>query len=186
MEHSQPNGAQDHVLGRPDAPVTLVQYGDYERPLCARAHEIVSDVLERAGDEVRLIARHFSLALIHPRAHLAAQAAEAAGAQGKFWPMHAKLFRHQDALMVAHLIEYARELGLDVGRFAADLRSGTHLPKIERDLRAGVRCGVNAVPTLFLGDRRVDGNWDATKLLALIRDRWRDEALREAAIPCRG
>lgn len=167
----EPIGGEDHFRGRADAPTVLIAYGDYECPLYARANRVVDEVLADAVDEVCFIVRHFSLSLIHPRAMLAAQAAEAAAAQGRFWSMHEMLLEHQDALMVGHLAEYARLLGLDVARFSRDLRSGTHLHKIERDFRSGLTIGVNATPTFFLDGRRIDGAWADGKLLRLVRER---------------
>ena len=171
MKLTQPIGGDDHLKGRADAPIVLVAYGDYECPLCARANRAVREILAEAADEVCFVARHFSLSLIHPRAMLAAQAAEAAGAQGRFWAMHEKLLEKQDALMLGHLAEYARLLELDVARFSRDLRSGVHLHKIERDFRSGLASGVNATPTFFLDGQRVDGAWSDGKLLRLVRER---------------
>jgi protein-disulfide isomerase len=164
-------GGEDHFRGRADAAIVLIAYGDYECPLCARANRAMTELFAEAADDVCFVVRHFSLSLIHPRAMLAAQAAEAAGAQGRFWAMHEKLLENQDALMVCHLAEYARLLGLDVARFSRDLRSGVHLDKIERDFRSGLASGVNATPTYFLDGKRVDGAWSEGKLLRLVRER---------------
>lgn len=155
---------RDHVLGLPDAPVTLVEYGDYQCPFCGRALPIVKSVLHRLGRRVRFAFRHFPLAEMHPQAFRAAEAAEAAGAQGKFWPMHDMLFEHQHALGDADLLSYAEYLGLDLQRFIAELADGTHEAKIRSDFMSGVRSGVNGTPTFFINGIRYDGSWDADTL----------------------
>src|SRR5262249_43554749 len=126
-------GPRDHVFGEADAPVTLVEYGDYECPYCGRAQAEVSEVLRNLGDVLRFSFRHFPLSQVHPHAVSSAQAAEAAAAQGKFWPMHATLFENQDALDFDDLVVYADSLGLDVPAFTDELRTGAHLPKISED-----------------------------------------------------
>ncbi|HTB78933.1 MAG TPA: thioredoxin domain-containing protein [Polyangiaceae bacterium] len=155
-----PVGADDHVLGRVDAPVTLCEYGDYECPHCARAHAVTAELLRRRTNDMRFAFRHFPLRRLHPHAGSAAQAAEAAASQGQFWPMHSMLFEHQDALEPEDLLSYARALDLDVARFAQELQGGVHLPRIERDFRSGARSGVNGTPTFFVNDERLDGPWD--------------------------
>jgi protein-disulfide isomerase len=163
-----PVGPSDHVRGRFDAAVTLVEYGDYQCPFCGRAYHVVEDVLDRVGDDVRYVYRHFPLSQIHPHAPLAAQAAEAAFAQGKFWPMHSALFESQDALELDDLMRYARGLGLNVEQFVEELQSGAHAPKVASDFRSGVRSGVNATPTFFVDGQRLDGSWDADRLTEAI------------------
>jgi protein-disulfide isomerase len=160
-----PVGPDDHVLGQPDAPVTLLEYGDYECPVCGRANVVVAEVLRRAGDDVRFAFRDFPLTRIHPHARDAAQASDAAGSQGQFWPMHWMLFEHQDALEPDDLLSYARALGLDMARFVQELRAGVHLPRIQRDFRSGVRSGVNGTPTFFINDERLDRPWNVDVLL---------------------
>src|SRR5215213_1920134 len=109
-----PVGDDDHAIGRADAPITLVEYGDFECPYCGRAYPIVKEVQSRYGDQMRFMFRNFPLTQIHPHAEHAAEAAEAAGAQGAFWEMHDALYEHQRALTDQHLAEYAAEIGLDV------------------------------------------------------------------------
>jgi protein-disulfide isomerase len=167
---TQPIGPKDHVLGRPDALVTLVEYMDYECPYCRRAQQIVSQILEQMGDVVRFVPRHFPLSQIHPHALLAAQAAEAAGAQGEFWSMHATLFENQDALDAEALIVYADALQLDVRRFIEELRLVVHFPKVQGDFRSGVRSGVNGTPTFYVNGLRHDRAWDAASLMTAIGD----------------
>ncbi len=164
-----PISSGDHVLGSPTAPVTLVEYGDYECPFCGRAHSVVAEVLRRMGDDVRFAFRHFPLAHLHPHAVLAAEAAESAGAQGRFWPMHATLFENQDALELDDLIGYARRLGLDVRRFAEDLETEAHSSNVANDFRSGVRSGVQGTPTFFIDGARHDARWDPDTLTAALR-----------------
>jgi protein-disulfide isomerase len=154
-----PVSAQDHVAGPDNAPVTLVEYGDFECPYCGMAHPIVQAARRELGSQLRFVFRHFPLAEAHPHARLAAQAAEAAGAQGRFWEMHDMLFEHQDALDMEDLVGYAKSLGLDTEKFARDLESGTYAKKVRDDFRSGVRSGVNGTPTFFVNGTRYDGSW---------------------------
>jgi protein-disulfide isomerase len=166
---AEPLGPEDHVLGRSDAAVTLVEYGDYQCPFCARAHEEIAEVVRRNGRDVRFAFRHFPLLDVHPHALRAAEAAEAAGAQGRFWTMHAILFENQDALWPEDLLVYAESLELDVRRLAAELRGDLHLPKVEHDLETGARSGINGTPTFFVNGYRYRGAADAESLTAAIR-----------------
>ena len=159
-----PVSDRDHVQGPLDAPVTLVEYGDYECPFCGRAHPIVKTVQRRVGARLRFAYRHFPLAEMHPRAFRAAEAAEAAGAQGQFWAMHDMLFEHQHALEDADLLSYADYLGLDLARFVAELADGTHEVKVRSDFMSGVRSGVNGTPSFFINGIRHDGPWDVDSL----------------------
>lgn len=163
-------GPADHVVGPPDAPVTLVEYGDFECPYCGRAHFVLREVMRRLDGDVRFVFRHFPLAELHPHALMAAEAAEAAGAQGKFWPMHDMLFENQDALELADLLGYAEDLELDTERFAIDLETHAHLDKVKRDFQSGVRSGVNGTPTFFIDGVHHDGSWDADTLTAALRE----------------
>jgi protein-disulfide isomerase len=165
----QPVGRLDHVLGPRDASVTLVEYGDYECPHCARAHDVLAQVLRRIGDEVLFCYRHFPLSQIHPHATLAAQAAEAAADQDRFWGMHDMLYAHQDALEADDLVSYAKTLRLDVTSFAQELRGQVNLPKVRADFLSGVRSGVNGTPTFFVNEERFNTAWDdPTALLAAL------------------
>jgi len=158
-ELTPPVSAQDHAAGPDNAPVTLVEYGDFECPYCGMAHPIVQAAQRELGSQLRFVFRHFPLAEAHPHARLAAQAAEAAGAQGRFWEMHDMLFEHQDALDMEDIVGYAKSLGLDTARFAHDLESGTYAKKARDDFRSGVRSGVNGTPTFFVNGTRYDGSW---------------------------
>ena len=169
---TMPVGPRDHVQGSLDAPLVLVEYGDYECPYCGAAYSEVKLVQERLGDQLAFVFRNFPLASAHPHAVRAAEAAEAAGAQGRFWPMHDRLYEHQQELDDESLWRHAAEVGLDVDRFAADLVEHGHLDRIREDLESGARSGVNGTPTFFVnGVRHTDG-WDAPSLLAaLARER---------------
>jgi NhaA family Na+:H+ antiporter len=166
---TMPVGDRDHVQGPDDAPVTLVEYGDYECPYCRQVVPIVRDLQERFGDRLRYVFRHFPLTTAHPHAQLAAEAAEAAGAQGKFWDMHYLLFEHQGTLHSADLVRYARELELDLERFERELAEHTHAERVREDFRSGVRSGANGTPAFFLNDTRYDGPWDLDSLAAEIQ-----------------
>src|SRR2546423_14708391 len=151
-----PVSEQDHAAGPDDAPVTLVEYGDYECPYCGMAHPIVKRAQRELGNRLRFVFRNFPLAESHPHARLAAQAAEAAATQGKFWEMHDMLFEHQDALEAEDLLGYAKSLALDTAKFARDLEAGTYAKRVRDDFRSGVRGGVNGTPTLFVNGKRFD------------------------------
>jgi len=170
-----PVGARDHVQGPATAPVTLVEYGDFECPFCGRAYPIVKAIQETLRDQLRFAFRHFPLTQSHPHAEGAAEAAEAAGAQGMFWPMHDMLFENQDALEFEDLVSYADALGLDVERFASELAAGVYQPRVREHFLSGVRSGVNGTPTFFINGRRHDDAWDFETLAAAIQ-----HAAREA------
>ena len=172
-ELTPPVSARDHAAGPDDAPVTLVEYGDYECPYCGMAHPIVKRAQRELGNQLRFVFRNFPLAESHPHARLAAQAAEAAAAQGRFWEMHDMLFEHQDALEAEDLVSYAKSLGLDTAQFTRDLEAGTYAKRVRDDFRNGVRSGVNGTPTFFINGNRYDGSWANEE--AFIR------ALRETA-----
>jgi protein-disulfide isomerase len=159
---------EDHVRGPATARVSLLEYGDYECPYCGAAFPVVERLLQIVGDDVRFAYRHFPLSQIHPHAQQAAEAAEAAGAQGAFWEMHELLFTHQDRLGVRDLIGYAAALRLDVQRFAIDLESRRHAPRVREHFLSGVRSGVNGTPTFFVDGVRHNGGWDLESLLEAV------------------
>jgi len=163
-----PVGERDHIQGPPAAPVTLVEYGDYECPHCKRAYPIVKEIRGRMGSRLRFVFRNFPLRESHPHAQHAAEAAESAGAQGRFWEMHDRLFERQFALDDESLVEYAGDLGLDVQRFRKDLTAGAYAPRVREDFRSGVTSGVNGTPTFFINESRHDGAWDPEPLLAAL------------------
>jgi protein-disulfide isomerase len=163
-----PIDGRDHTIGPDTAPVTLLEYGDYQCPFCGAAHGVLKQLLTIAGDRVRYAYRHFPLTQIHPHAQQAAEAAEAAAAQGRFWEMHDLLFEHQDRLGVRDLLGYASELQLDLARFATELESHSFLPRIREDFMSGIRSGVNGTPTFFVNGVRHNGAADLRSLLAAI------------------
>jgi protein-disulfide isomerase len=163
-----PLSGRDHVLGTSAAAVTLLEYGDYECPFCAAAHPAVTHMLKLMPDDVLFAYRHFPLTQIHPHAQQAAEAAEAAGAQGRFWEMHDLLFAHQDHLALRDLVEYANALSLDLDRFASELESGAHTARVREDFLSGVRSGVNGTPTFFVNGIRHNGGYDPEALLDAI------------------
>jgi protein-disulfide isomerase len=141
------------MQGSPDAPVTLMVYGDYECPFTRKARTLVRAALRRKGEGVRYVFRNFPLAK-HPHAFRAAEAAEAAGAQEKFWQMHDLLFDNQWALENADLVRYATQLGLDLTRFASDMDEHAHADRVQADLESGSRLGVRGTPAFFINGRR--------------------------------
>ena len=163
-----PVSEADHRSGPDDAPVTLVEYGDFECPSCRAAYPFVEDVRKKMGARLRFVFRHFPLTQMHPHAMHAAEAAEAAGAQSKFWQMHGALFQHQDALEDADLVRYAKALHLDVERFTSELASEAHAKRVRESIRSGIRSGVNGTPTFFINGVRYDGSWGAPELLAAL------------------
>jgi protein-disulfide isomerase len=163
-----PVNENDHVLGPATATVTLVEYGDYECPFCGAAHVSVKELLRLAGDDIQFVFRHFPMSTIHPHALPAAEAAEAAGAQGKFWEMHDLLFMNQDRLGLADLLGYAQTLGLDLERFALEVDQHVHQPRIRQDFMSGIRSGVNGTPTFFVNGVRHNGGYDLPSLLAAV------------------
>ena len=161
---SLPVTDRDHAQGSAEAAVTLVEYGDYECPHCGHAHPIVKEVQRRLGAKLRFVFRNFPLAEMHPHAQHAAEAAEAAAGQERFWEMHDTLFEHQRSLEDRHLVQYAQTLGLDAQRFLQDLTSHTYAGRVREDFRSGVRSGVNGTPTFFINGVRHDDSWDIETL----------------------
>jgi NhaA family Na+:H+ antiporter len=165
---TEPVSEQDHVLGPADAPVTLVEYGDLECPYCRQVNPVIHELRRRLGGRVRYVFRHFPMRTSHVHAQLAAEATEAAGAQGKFWEMQELILEHQDRLDESHLIEYAAELDLDVERFQQDLDQHVHADRVRGDFHSGVLSGVNGTPSFFINGSRYDGAWDLESLIEAI------------------
>lgn len=162
-----PVGKRDHVRGPSDAAITLVEYGDYECPHCGRAYPAVKAIQEQLGDKLRFVFRNFPLNQLHAHAELAAETAEAAAAQGKFWEMHGTLFEHQRALELEHLVGYATQLGLDAKRIVHDLERRVHRARVEEDFLSGAHSGVHGTPTFFINGVRFDGDWNTELATAL-------------------
>jgi protein-disulfide isomerase len=161
-------GERDRVRGAADAPLTLVEYGDYDCPYTVRAHAVVRGLRRRLGDRLRFVFRVFPLTRIHVHAQAAAEAAEAAAAQGQFWEMHDRLFDAHRRLEDADLRAYAEEVGLDVGRFRREMEEHAHAGRVREDLRSGLRSGVRGTPTFFINGIRHDAPNDFETLLAAL------------------
>ena len=165
-----PIAGRDHLQGPIDAPVALVEYGDYECPFCGEAYPILKAVKQRLGDRLCFAFRNFPLTNMHPFAEHAAEAAEAAAVQGKFWEMHDVLFENQDALEDRALIEYAETLGLDANRLSNEVQTGVHRARVREDFRTGARSGVNGTPTLFINGERYDDELSLEALVAILSE----------------
>jgi protein-disulfide isomerase len=163
-----PVTSEDHIQGSEEAAVTLVEYGDYECPHCGSAYFIVKKVQERYGDDLRSVFRNFPLAEIHAHAESAAEAAEFAGANGRFWEMHDGIYENQQRLSTKLLLELASEIGLSVDDLREALASHEFAPKVKRDFLGGVRSGVNGTPTFFINGVRHDGAYDFETLTSAI------------------
>lgn len=170
-----PVNDEDHIRGLARAPVTLVEYGDYQCPFCAVAHPIVQDLLSRREDLVRLVFRHFPLTNAHPDAEVAAEIAEAAGARQRYWPMHDWLFGHQREIDDTYMTLAAQEVGLLPQPIVQEVHDHIYLDRIRRDFVGGVRSGVNGTPMFFINGLRHDGGYSLAELLSAI-----DRAAAEA------
>ncbi len=164
-----PVSARDHAQGPADAAVTLVEYGDYECPYCGKAYPVVKAIQQRMGDSLRFVFRNFPINTVHEHAGVAAQAAEAAAAQGKFWEMHDLLYENQDGLAEVDLHQYALKIGLEIYRFDADLSSEIFARRVREDFRGGLRSGVNGTPTFFINAVRYNGEKELDPLLAAVQ-----------------
>lgn len=160
--------AVDHIRGPVDAPLELVEYGDFECPFCGRATGAVEEVRERLGDRVRYVFRHLPLPDVHPHAELAAEAAEAAAEQGAFWELHDRLFAHQGDLEPTDLVDHAEALGLDVERFTQSLGAGDHAARVRSDVASAEASGAEGTPTFFVNGKRLLGRYDADALAAAL------------------
>jgi Na+/H+ antiporter NhaA len=172
---------RDHIRGGEAAPVTLVEYGDYECPYCGQAEVVIRELLDSFGTELRYVWRHLPLNDVHPNAQMAAEATEAAGSQGAFWDLHDKLLTHQDELMAPDLGRYAEELGLDVERFWDDLRRREHAPRVADDVASADASGVAGTPTFFINGRRHYGAYNIETLTEAVQRAKRRARLRDAA-----
>ena len=173
---------RDHVRGPGDAPVSLVEYGDFECPYCGQAEPIVRELLGELGEDVRFVFRHLPLTDVHPHAQMAAEASEAAAAQGRFWDMHDLLLAHQGALDIKHLVGYAEQLGLDVPRFRDELRRRVHAGRVAEDVADADASQVTGTPTFFVDGRRHRGAYDVATLKAAIMAARRRNLARRAPV----
>jgi protein-disulfide isomerase len=154
------NIGSDHIRGSINAPITIVEYGDYECPYTGMAYPVVQDIMKQFGDQIYFVFRNFPLNDIHPHAQHAAEAAEAAAAQDKFWQMHDYLFEHQKALDDLHLLEYAQKVGVDIGKFKKEMSGHIYAPLINKSLKSGIDSGVEGTPTFFVNGVRYEDSWD--------------------------
>jgi protein-disulfide isomerase len=162
---------RDHVQGDPRAPVTLVEYGDYQCPYCGEAYPIVKRIQATLGAELRFVFRNFPLTQAHPNAQFGAELAEAGGAQGRFWEAHDLIYENQDRLRQPErfAVEFAERLDIDRGRVERELAEHTHLDRIRDDFMGGVHSGVNGTPTFYINDQRHDDSYEYETLLGAIR-----------------
>lgn len=163
-----PVSARDHIRGAVDAPVTLLEYGDFECPYCGQAHIVIETLRRRVGPDLRFVFRHFPLAQVHPHAADAAEAAETAGEQGRFWEMHDLLYANQLGLNPRHLLAHATTLGLDTAAFKQAMSTHRYAVRVREDFVSGMRSGVNGTPSLFINELRYDGPRDLDSLFAAI------------------
>lgn len=161
--------ARDHLQGPDDAPITLVEYSDYECPYCGMAYPIVKAVQAAMRDRLRFVFRNFPLKEMHPHAERAAEVAEAAAKHGKFWEMHDALYEHQKTLGNTQLKLMAQNLGLDGDALLTEVEEGKFAERVREDFLSGVRSGVNGTPTFFINGHRHDGSWDQEELLAALQ-----------------
>jgi protein-disulfide isomerase len=159
---------RDHIDGPAGASVTLVEYGDYECPYCGAAYPILKEVQARMGERLRFVFRNFPISTSHPHAERAAEGAEAAAAQGRFWPMHDLLYENQSRLGDQDLRSYAETVGLDLEPFDRELAEHVHAPRVHEDFMSGVRSGVNGTPTFYVNGVRYDDSYDLETLLGAL------------------
>ena len=164
------NSNRDHTLGAPKAPITLLEYGDYECPYCRQANFIVAKTIQQLENKVCFAFRNFPLTQIHSHAQHAAEAAECASAQNKFWEMHDILYENQEALEDENLVEYAKILELDTSRFQDDFYNHTFASRIREDFLSGIRSGVNGTPTFYINGMRYNDSWDRETLTKTLID----------------
>jgi protein-disulfide isomerase len=157
--------ARDHFQGSEKGAIELVEYGDYQCPHCGRAYPIIKGIQAKLGDKLKFIFRNFPLADAHPNAMHAAIAAEAAGAQGKFWEMHDILFENQIHLGDSHLLQYAGRIGVDAGRWKTDFEKPEFTQRVEEDFESGIRSGVNGTPSFFINGQKYNGDWEDESFL---------------------
>lgn len=166
---TKPISEQDHIRGPEDARVILVEYGDYECPHCRQVNDIRRELRARLGEKYRYVYRHFPIRSAHTHAQIAAEAAEAASVQGKFWEMHNLLFKHQGELEQTHILQYAAEIDLDLERFGRELTERVYADRVRDDFKSGMESGVHGTPTFFINGNRYDGPWDLESLMAEIQ-----------------
>jgi protein-disulfide isomerase len=160
----------EHIQGNPKAPVTLLEYGDYECPYCGAAHRLVKMLREAMGADLCYVYRNFPLTEVHPRAEHAAEAVEAADAQGRLWEMHDAVFENQDALEDDDLAAYAADIGLDANRVVAEIEMEKYRSRIEKDVQSGMQSGVEGTPTFFINRVKYEGPMDPESMLTALQE----------------
>jgi protein-disulfide isomerase len=159
---------RDHIKGPSTAPLTLVEYGDYECPYCGQAYYVVKELEQLLGNLMRFVFRNYPLKNLHPNARHVAEAAEAGGAQDKFWEMHDCLFENQEALDDAHLLKYAAKIGLDLPQFRRDMAERRFAARVREDFLIGVRSGAGGAPAFFINGELYEGPYDLDSMLGSI------------------
>jgi protein-disulfide isomerase len=165
-----PVNQTDHVLGPAAARITLVEYGDFECPSCFQAYPAIGILLKHFEGRMRFVYRHFPLREVHPHAELAAEAAEAAGAQGKFWEMYALLFEHQSHLKAKSLREYAEKLELDMARYDFEMRDHVYLQRVQEHIAGGTNSGIRATPAFYVNGAMHDASFGVARLQEAIEE----------------
>jgi protein-disulfide isomerase len=160
--------SRDHIQGPVNAPITLVEYGDYQCPYCGQAYMIIKEIQERLGSKLRFVFRNFPLTKVRPDAYKAAMAAETAAAQGKFWEMYDYLFKHGQVLTDDNLRRSAAKLGLNVARFDREFLDRTYSSHVDKDIESGKSSGVKSTPTFFINGDRYNNSWDLDTLLSAL------------------
>jgi protein-disulfide isomerase len=169
-ELTSPVSERDHAEGSSDAPITLVEYGDYQCPYCRMAYPVVKKLQKKLGKNLRFVFRNFPLTQAHPLAEIAAQVAEAAALLGGFWPMHDRIYEKQNELSPDALAAWARDLGLDEKKMEDALNKPEIAKRIKEDRQSGIRSGVNGTPTFFINGARYDGPPDYDSLFASLQE----------------
>lgn len=164
-----PVSKKDHIQGNSHAPLTLVEYGDYQCPHCGHAYPIIKQVQKKLGDRLRFVFRNFPMSEAHPDAFKAAVAAEAAALQNHFWEMHDAIFENQQALSWDDLFAYAKSIGLDMQRFEQDVQKQSLAKKVESDFESGIRSGVNGTPSFYINGEKYEDSWEAADLIENVK-----------------
>lgn len=151
-----PDEATDHIIGSASAKVSIIEYGDFESPSCGQARAAMKIILHHFGHQVRFVYRHYPQPEIHPHGELAAEAAEAAGAQGCFWAFYDVLFEHQEHLKEKHLRQYAQTIGLDLERYDYEMNDHVYLQRVQEHIRGGKHLGIRAAPTFYVNGTFAD------------------------------
>lgn len=160
---------EDHMQGNANAPIELVEYGDYECPYCGEAYGYMKKIKKKFGNDLKFVFRNFPLYNVHPHAMHAAIAAEVAGDHGKFWQMHDILYENQNYLADKNLLGYAEQLGIDAGQFEAAFSDSKYVEKVESDLESGLRSGVNGTPSFFVNGQKYNGDYRSEDFLELLK-----------------